>query len=109
MRFIELEPKFMKMVEVPGRNYFEDVATLAEAHGVRHLCPVCFLKNDGPQGTHSIITPNTKAPGIWATNGGWDMTGTGLEDLTIHPSVQVLGEDSCKAHFFIRSGEVIFA
>lgn len=109
MRLSELEPKFVRMVEAGTRSWFETVQTLAGAHGVKHLCPVCFLKNDGPQGTHSIITPNRNAPPAWATAGGWDMGGTGLEDLTVDPSIQVLGEGSCKAHFFIKDGEIKFA
>src|SRR5579859_6863427 len=38
----------------PTGDRFDPVATLAEAHGIRFLCPKSFAKNGGPVGTHSV-------------------------------------------------------
>jgi hypothetical protein len=65
MRLTELEPQFMRYeTRIPepetGRaptdlqQYLHQVDTLSEAQGIQFLCPVCFLKNNGPIGTHLI-------------------------------------------------------
>lgn len=79
------------------------------AHGVMFLCPLCYAKNGGPTGTHSVIcwfegrVPDSASP----KPGRWHPAGTGLADLTFVPpgavSVQLLG--GCGWHGFVRNGD----
>lgn len=92
--------------------YYGKVETIAEAQGVRFLCPLCFEKNGGEVGTHSVIcwsrsrgTPEEAQPGP----GRWRMDGTSLDDLTLNAdppsdkrSVQLNG--GCAWHGFITKG-----
>lgn len=116
MRLADLDPHFIKrLVDQPGVVH-QSVGTLAEADGVRFLCPVCYKNNSGPAGTHGIIcwfvgkVPDAATPGP----GRWTPQGTGLHDLTFVPgnpprlcSVALTG-DGCKAHFHIVNGEIRF-
>jgi hypothetical protein len=96
-----------------GRVTFRPVDTLAEAHGVKFLCPKCFAANGGPRGTHTVVcwsesagTPKGATPGP----GRWKMVGRDLSDLTLNAdpprtarSVQLLG--GCEWHGFVTNGE----
>lgn len=92
IKLTDLEATFMKITET-GRSYREGV-TLEEAQGVRFLCPVCFEANGGPTGTHSVLcwfrgrgVPADEAP----EPGRWAVMGTGLEDLSLRPSIHLRG------------------
>lgn len=103
MRLTELDPTFIQIVD--DRTYRVGAA-MSEADGVQFLCPVCFLKNGGPIGTHIMIcwaphVPVERKP----APGRWPMMGTGFADLTLTPSIAITG--GCNAHFFITNGEVI--
>jgi hypothetical protein len=107
MKLAELEPQFTRIAS-PG--HYEDVATLAEAQGVMFLCPKCFAKNGGNVGTHSIMVwfrdrgvPADEVPGP----GRWIATGTGYEDLTTSPSINLENPDhvGCEWHGFVTNGE----
>lgn len=95
-------------------------AELDGAQGVFLWCPCGYGKPaypiNGPR-PHAIIVPFANprnAPVAPSTHGPvardqkthprWAMTGTGLEDLTISPSVDV-GDPSCW-HGHIKNGEV---
>ena len=101
-----LDPQFL-CVEQPGT--YRHVDTAEEADGIMFLCPVCFKKNGGPIGTHSVIcwTPAvslSEPPGP----GRWRFEGTGYEDLTlVAGSSSILLKGGCNAHFFIRSGKIV--
>ena len=87
------------------RIAFINVDSLSEADGVRFLCPKCFSVNKGEIGTHRIhiyFSGKNTPPSV---NNGvrWDVTGTGLHDLTITPSI-LLGT-GCAWHGFITNGE----
>ena len=102
-----LEPQFL-LLESPGS--YQHVGTIAEADGVLFLCPVCFRSNGGEVGTHSVIcwapkVPLTESPGP----GRWRFSGTGYADLTLAPSISLPGDDGCRAHFFVRNGQIVFA
>jgi hypothetical protein len=44
------------------------------------------------------------------TPGRWDFQGTGLQDLTlVAGSSSVLLTGGCRAHFFVRDGEIVGA
>lgn len=113
MRLTILEPHWLKRV---SDRSFKKVYSLQEADGIRFLCPLCWKVNDGPVGTHSILcwrphVPQScyPAPGRWGypAPGRWEFQGSSFEDLTLvasSSSILLLG--GCKAHFFIRNGEI---
>ncbi len=79
--------------------------SVASAQGVMFLCPACFKKNGGPIGTETILcwfkdrgVPDSAFPGP----GRWTASGTGFEDLTLAPSVNV---DHEHWHGWITNGE----
>jgi hypothetical protein len=105
MRLVDLEPEFVKVV-IPGQIY-HDVDTMQEAQGVRFLCPKCFVDNGGRPGTHYVQVwfrdhgvgdEEVPKPGRWA------VSGTGLEDLSLSPSI-LLGS-GCRWHGFVEKGEI---
>lgn len=79
---------------------------IEQAQGVLFLCPACFAKNGGPIGTESVLcwfrdrgVPDDALPGP----GRWTASGTGFDDLSLSPSVNV---DHEHWHGFITNGEV---
>ena len=136
MKLTELKPQFLRhevRIE-PGRrvkagadplNYTEDdieeyqgphdwfipVETLADAHGMHFLCPLCFAKNGGSRGTHMVSVGFAgrahEAPFCHDGQGKlvfWNVSGAGFADLTLTPSIQCLG--GCNWHGFVTNGEV---
>lgn len=107
MKLIELSPQFLK---VQDATHYLHVDKVTEADGVTFLCPVCFVKKGGPIGTHSIMCWQPNVPqSIPPTPGRWKFVGTGLNDITLvaGSSSVFLSTAECKAHFFIRNGEVL--
>lgn len=95
------------------RQYLPMVQTLAEAQGIWMLCPLCFARNGGPIGTH-ICTATFAGRGVPDHLGThndqkqpvrWNVSGSGFADLTLAPSIQLLG--GCNWHGFITAGAVI--
>jgi hypothetical protein len=107
MRLLDLDPCFLRRID--DKSYWREDVPFAEADGVLFLCPKCFVTNNGPVGTHSVLcwrphVPQTMSP----KPGRWEFQGTGLEDLTLvagSSSVLLLG--GCCAHFFVRAGEIV--
>ena len=81
-----------------GRGDFDEVSTLTEANGVIFDCPKC--------GKHSILLWDKTVPaGIEPGPGRWSMSGTGLADLTLHPSVDLSqGGVGCLWHGWVQNG-----
>lgn len=111
MKLRDLEAQFICWSVQDGSNVHRNVETLAEATGIRFLCPVCFAANAGPIGTHSVIcwfedrVPDELSPGP----GRWTPAGSGLDDLSFivgkrSNSVQLGG--GCNAHFFVTDGGI---
>lgn len=112
MKLTDLDAEFLRMGEAPGS--LRTVHSLDEAQGVEFLCPLCFVKNGGRQGTHHVIcwsrsrgVPDEVTPGP----GRWKMDGTGLHDLTLNAdppsgmrSVHLTG-GGCGWHGFVTNGE----
>ena len=107
VKLAELEPQFL-VVETPGKAY-RYVDTLAEAQGIRFLCPKCFSANGGPAGTHSVIcwfkdrdVPATEEPlpGRWTV-----VSGHGYGDLTLTASILITS--GCMWHGFVTAGEIV--
>lgn len=107
MRLEELDPSWLYVGSTPNSYRREDIRlNRGNAQGVLFLCPTCFVKNNGPVGTHTIIcwfadrdVPPEVMPGIhrWKTSGGT------VHDLTLDPSI-----DSGQGHWhgWIKNGEV---
>lgn len=84
----------------------EPVTDLAQAQGMRFLCPACYAKNGGEVGTHGVLcwfagrgVPDSLSPGP----GRWVVSGTGIDDLTLSPSVH-LTTSSCGWHGWVQNG-----
>lgn len=98
-----LNPHFPASWRIQG---YGQVATLAEAHGVWFLCPLCFQRNKGSVGTHSVMAgfAGRCPPGSYTQNKSgqdsrWVASGTGLDDLILSPSIQL--EGGCNWHGFV--------
>lgn len=98
-------------VAIPG-DYFRQVDSLAEAHGIRFLCPKSFAANSGPVGTHSVQVYFAGSPvpeHIGKNKEGqtvrWNVSGSDLDNLSLTPSIQE-EDEICKWHGFVGSGGV---
>lgn len=111
MRLVDLEPQFHTYL--PGGDLGK-VESLEHAHGIWFLCPACYVKNNGPVGTHEVL--------VWFADRGvameatptprWHVSGgTGYVDLTLTPSIDCTknaqGIVDCphEWHGFITNGE----
>lgn len=105
MHLTDLEPQFVRPGGREGRFVIEKVKTLPEAKGIMFLCPHCFQANQGPKGTHRVLCWTPEVPQeVGAGPGRWPMSGTGYHNLTLTPSVHLLG--ACGWHGFITEGKV---
>ncbi len=103
----------------PYRYEHHPAQTIAEADNITFLCPICFQKNGGAEGTHSVFVsfagrdiPEDAGsrdadgkPSRWTIVGG-----SGLDDLVLAPSI-LLGakrpaNQSCHWHGFIGSSGI---
>jgi hypothetical protein len=103
------------------RDLFRHVDTVAEADGVRFLCPNSYAKNNGPVGTHSvyIFFQGTQAPDRvcgknkegqpvrWKVEDG----STCLDDLSLTPSILEQDDERpperrCSWHGFVGSNGI---
>lgn len=95
------------------REYAIRVPTLAEAQGLRFLCPVCFQENGGPVGTHGVevafegrgVAPHQGSHDRAGAPSRWSVSGRGFDDLTLTPSIDLAG-GGCGWHGFVTSGRV---
>jgi hypothetical protein len=112
-----LDPHFLKIIDEKSHKFVN--VLLSEADGLRFLCPLCYIANNGPVGTHLIIcwkpsVPQTFVPGP----GRWDLIGTNFHDLSlvagsssilIGNGSNILSEDKCcNAHFHIINGKAVW-
>lgn len=112
MRLLDLEPQFLRLAPDGAPGSFHYVDDMAQAQGIMFLCPLCFVANGGPVGTHRIIcwsrsrgVPDDVQP----KPGRWLLCGTGYADLTLNGdggSRSVLLLAGCKWHGFVTNGEV---
>lgn len=96
---------------------FHPAATLAEADQLDFLCPACFAKNGGAEGTHHVMVTfaDRGVPddaGSRGTEGPtrWHASGTGLADLVLTPSIQLDAssppEQGCHWHGWVGSSGI---
>lgn len=102
----ELESEFLR---IESESSWKIVETLAEAHGIRFLCPKCFKDHGGAAGTHSVIcwfADRGVPPTMHPLPGRWVPSGTGLDDLTfVGPgAASVLLSGGCGWHGFVKNG-----
>jgi len=98
------------------RTVFHPVESVAEAHGVRFLCPKSFAKNGGPVGTHSVYVFFTGSPHAGHNAAGqevrWQVAGgTTIDDLQLTPSIleqddEMPPEYRCGWHGFVGTNGV---
>lgn len=101
--------------EVVGpREHWVTVDTIAEADGIRFVCPKCY--NDPPvgrEGAHSIVCwfVGKVADHVEPKPGRWIPSGSGIDDLTFAGpnSASVALTGGCMAHFFVRNGAIEMA
>lgn len=106
MRLTDLNAQFLKRLRA---DLLTRVDALADADGVQFLCPICFDKNKGPIGTHSVLcwfvgrVPDDMTPGP----GRWNPSGAGIDDLTfVGPGqTSVKLESGCLWHGHVENGE----
>jgi hypothetical protein len=107
MKLTDLEPQFLKVIDNKTYQMVEDIK---EADGIDILCPVCFIKNgNSAVGTHHIHCwqPHVSQE-HYARPGRWKFEGTGYNDLTlVNGSSSIFLSTGCRAHFWIRNGEII--
>jgi Family of unknown function (DUF6527) len=103
MRLIDLGPNFLKIIDASDYR-LQDVDDIKQADGIRFLCPKCLHLSG-----HTVICwqPHVPPEIGFAGPGRWPFTGTGYNDLTLTPSI--FEQSDCKAHFFIKNGEVTLA
>lgn len=115
MKLSELEPKFLKRESDQSFLY---VDTLAEANGLMFLCPRCWTRNKGPQGTHMVICWDPSVPqSTKPVPGRWSLVGTCFDDLSLvagSSSVLLPGSQqelekggACGWHGFVKNGEIL--
>lgn len=113
LKLVDLDGKFLKLCTNPGELLsYLFVETLAEATGVKFLCPKCFRDRGGPCGTHSVICWFVGVdPRIDPKPGRWQPSGTSLADLSFvaYPgqgnfSVELMS--GCHWHGHLINGEL---
>jgi hypothetical protein len=94
-------------------DVFYYVDSLEEADGIGFLCPKCFDENKGAVGTHGLHIyfkfKGRKVPDRIGLNGEgktvrWAVSGTGLDDLVLTPSILLLYR--CAWHGFVGSSGI---
>lgn len=108
MRLRTLRPQFLR-VEAGG--ILRHVDALADADGIRFLCPKCYRTNGGPMSTHSVICWRPHVPkSLPPVPGRWEFEGTGYDDLTlVAPSSSIQLTSGCAWHGYVRAGKVVDA
>ncbi len=114
MKLTDLDAEFFRWAEYDGsdglgkRTCIPHVATLAEAQGVIFDCPVC--RSPG----HSVMV-GFRDRGVPAHLGTrdlagnqtlWQVSGTGLHDLTLQPSVDCTPSNPKCWHGFVTNGSI---
>ena len=123
MRLSQLEARFVRYETRPHPSqaagwtseYLVKVDSLAEAQGIKMMCPACFIRNSGPIGTHWIEV-SFAGKGVKDHQGSrdregkpsrWDVSGAGYEDLTLRPSILIdQAKPACDGwHGFVTNGD----
>ena len=108
MNLRELEGNFLFCED---DRSFRTVDSIGAANGVMFKCPVCFIENGGPQGTHHVICWSPEVPQtVRPKPGRWQLIGTSIDDLSlVAGSSSVALQGGCAAHFFVENGQIRMA
>jgi hypothetical protein len=102
----------------PVRYEFHPVETVSEADEVVFLCPLCFAKNNGAVGTHSVFvsfaarnTPDEAGSrDAEGKPSRWTASGQTIDDLVLTPSIALdvkrKPEEGCHWHGFVGSNGI---
>ncbi len=122
MKLTDLDATFLRIIPTG----FLRTESIEGVDGVMFLCPLCFDRNRGAVGTHSVICWQPHVPqDVFPKPGRWNLIGTGLADLSLRngsssiqlpdnsrvdiPGDERLYRDPCGAHFFVTNGETVMA
>lgn len=101
MLLADLEPQFLRVLDLADKHsLYAEAEQLADAHGVLFFCPRCTGARAHYVLCWTPVVPAHHTPGP----GRWTLSGTGLADLTLSPSVVV---SACGAHFWVRDGAIV--
>lgn len=111
MKLAELGPVFLSL----NQNdicQFARVEEIEKADGIFFLCPVCFQKNNySSVGVHGIICwrPHVEQHPRLSGPGRWEFNGNSMETLSlIAGSSSISLSNGCRAHFFVKNGNIEF-
>lgn len=121
MRLRDLDGRFFGRVDAAKRMSFMQGDTLDGAQGVMFQCPRCSegkpvgCDGTGFAGAHyvKVCFSNPRnaevAPAEYDHNPRWEMSGNGLDDLTLSPSINLdvpeNGEGGCRWHGWVKNGD----
>lgn len=104
MRLTDLEPSVL-------RNHgprWTFGGSIADADGLMFLCPVCYMANGGPVGTHVVVCWRPRVPlSVSPGPGRWEFDGDSLDNLSLvagSSSIKLTG--GCNAHFYVKNGQI---
>lgn len=108
----QLDAEFIRYVFEDGVPGIRRMDSKEGAQGIMFACPLCYERNGGLAGTHSVIcwsrsagTPDDVSPGP----GRWMMTGRSLDDLTLDEeyghSRSVHLQAGCGWHGYVTNGK----
>jgi hypothetical protein len=116
MKLRDLDATFC-MNANPATGGYSETQDIAHAQGVLFQCPACAQGKElvdadhgrAAVGAHYVLcwfkgcVPDSMYPGP----GRWTPSGTGIDDLTLNPSVNldVKPDSGCKWHGWVRNGE----
>lgn len=100
-----LEAEFYKYT---GDKSLRPVLTLNEAQAIFFLCPLCYQKNNGSKGTHSVevtfadrgVPENMGSHNKEGKATRWNVIGgSDIDDLELSPSIHI--QTGCEWHGFV--------
>lgn len=102
----------------PVRYEFHTVQTVAEADNIFFLCPLCFARNGGATGTHSVhvsfagraVPDEASTRDSTGKPSRWSASGSTIDDLVLSPSILLDAsrkpEEGCHWHGFVGSSGI---
>jgi len=111
MKLRELDARFIKIAQTDPEKIWAHVESINDAQGVIFLCPACYKKHGGPEGTHSILcwSRSRGVPDDFSPKPGrWTLHGAGIDDLTLlgDPVGSAASVDAGCWHGFVKNGEI---
>jgi hypothetical protein len=109
MKLTDLDATFIRSIDERTNQMY---VSMSEAQGVQFQCPLCAKgkpveEENGERfvrGVHYVLCWFPNAPSNRQPLPRWTPSGTGLHDLTLQPSIQILGDEGCKWHGFVTNG-----